>query len=152
MKTLIFVLSTILVFRLQPVLAASPDEQARFIAATKQAFDKHDADALVTLTCWDRVPDKFKESGKKQYARDVAQTAADVALTDPDPKYPDLEWKDKDGVLYHSNLPVVRQLKITFSSGTKIDTKVGNVKVRDAVYPVGEKDGKLYLLEPAPVK
>ena len=101
---------------------------------------------MKALTCRDRVPDKFKDSGKKHYARDVAWTATDIALTALDPKYPDLEWKDKDGVSYRSNLPVVKQLKITFASGTKLDAAAGNLKVRDAVYPVGEKDGKLYLL------
>jgi hypothetical protein len=143
MKTLLLALTTILVLRLQLVRAASPDEEARFVAAAKQAFQKHDADALMTLTCWDRVPDKFKDSGKQQYARDVAQTATDIKLTNPDPDEPDLVWKDTDGVSYRSNLSVVKQLKIAFGSGTQFG---------DGTYPVGEKDGKLYLLEPAPVK
>lgn len=97
----------------------------------------------MALTCWDRVPDKFKDSGKKQYVRDVAQTVTDIALTTPDPKFPDLAWKDTDGVSYRSNLPVVKQLKIAFAPGGRF---------KDGTYPVGEKDGKLCLLEPAPVK
>jgi hypothetical protein len=143
MKTLILALTAILVMRLQPVLAASPDEEARFVAATKQAFEKHDADALMALTCWDRVPDKFKDSGKKQYDRDAKQGATDITLTNPDPDEPDLVWKDTDGVSYRSNLSVVKQLKITFTPGGRF---------KDGTYPVGEKDGKLYLLEPAPTK
>jgi hypothetical protein len=143
MKTLILVLTSVLVLQLQSVLAASSEEEARFVAAAKQAFEKHDADALAALTCWDRVPDKLKVSGKKQYVRDVAQTATDITLTNPDPDYPDLVWKDTDGVSYRSNLSVVKQLKITFAPGGEFG---------DARYPVGEKDGKLYLLEPAPVK
>ena len=152
MKRTILSLILILVIQVQSVLAASPEEEARFVAAVKQSFEKHDVDALMALTYWGNVPDKFKESGKKQYARDVSQTSRDIALSAPNPKYPDVEWKDSDGVLYRSNLPVVKQLKITFVSGAKIDTKIGSLKVRDAVYPVGEKDGRLYLLEPAPVK
>ncbi|EEF58030.1 hypothetical protein [Pedosphaera parvula] len=143
MKTLIFALTAILVLRLQPLLAASPDEEARFVAAVKQAFEKRDADALMTLTCWDRVPDKFKASGRKQYARDARQGATDFTLTNPDPNEPDLVWKDTDGVSYRSNLSVVKQFKITFTKGGEF---------KDGTYPVGEKDGKLYLLEPAPVK
>ena len=143
MKTLILALASVLVLQLQSVWGATPEEEARFVAAAKQAFAKHDADALMALTCWDRVPDKFKDSGKKQYARDVAQTATDIKLTNPDPDEPDLVWKDTDGVSYRSNLPVVKQLKITFASGGQFS---------DGTYPVGEKDGKLYLLEPAPVK
>jgi hypothetical protein len=152
MKILKLALTGVLVFHLHSAFAASPEEEARFVAAAKQAFEKHDAAALMALTCWDSVPEKLKDSGEKRYTRDVAQTATDIALTAPDPKYPDLEWKDKDGVSYRSNLSVIKQLKITFKSGTKLDTAAGNVKVRDAVYPVGEKNGKLYLLQPAPVK
>ena len=151
MKTFVLVIISVLALQLQSVQAASPEE-AKFVAAAKQAFEKHDADALVAMTCWDRVPDKFKDSGKKQYARDVAQKTTDITLTDPDPNYPDIEWKDKDGVSYRSNLPVIKRLKITLAAGKKLDTKAGKVKARDAVYPVGEKDGKLYLLKPAPIK
>jgi hypothetical protein len=142
MKTLILALTSVLVLQLQSSLAASPEEEARFVAAAKQAFAKHDADALAALTCWDRVPDKLKASGKKQYVRDVAQTVSDITLTNPHLDYPDLVWKDTDGVSYRSNLPVVKQLKITFKTG----------EFGDGRYPVGEKDGKLYFLEPAPVK
>ena len=143
MKTLILALTAFMALRLQPVLAASPDEEARFVAAAKQAFEKHDADALAALTCWDKVPDKFKDSGKKQYARDAKQGATDITLTNPDPNSPDLVWQDTDGVSYRSNLSVVKQLKITFAPGGLF---------KNGTYPVGEKDGKLYLLEPAPVK
>jgi len=96
----------------------------------------------MTMTCWDRVLDKLKNSGKRQYARDVEQTITDITLIDPDPMFPDVEWKDSAGVAFRSNLPVIKQLKIKFSTG----------KFKDGTYPVGEKDGKLYLLEPAPVK
>lgn len=143
MKTSIIALAALLALPFQSVHAASNDEEAQFLAAAKAAFAKHDAAALAALTCWDRVPDKLKDSGKKQYARDVAQTATDILLTNPDPKLPDLEWKDKDGVAYRSNLPVVKQLRITFAPGSRF---------KDGTYPVGEKDGKLYLLEPAPIK
>jgi len=142
MKTLILALTSVLLFQLQAADAASPEEEARFVAVAKQAFASHDADALAALTCWDRVPDKLKASGKKQYVRDVAQSVGDITLTNPDPDYPDVVWKDTDGVSYRSNLPVIKQLKITFKSG----------EFGDGRYPVGEKDGRLYLLEPAPSK
>ena len=123
--------------------AAASAEEKRFLAAAKQAFVNHDADALMALTCWDRVPEKFKLSGKAQYARDVAMSATDISLVAPDPKLPDLVWKDSDGVSYRSNLTVVKHLKISFASGSQF---------LDGSYPVGEKAGKLYLLEPAPVE
>ena len=142
MKTLLLIIASALACQLTAVQAASSGEETKFVAAIKQAFAKHDADALVALSCWDRVPDKLKKDGRQQYAKDVAQTVSEITLTDPDPNYPDLAWKDSDGVSYRSNLPVVKQLKITFKTG----------EFGDARYPVGEKDGKLYLLEPAPVK
>ena len=142
MKTLILAIASLLLLQSQAVRATSPEEEAQFVAAAKQAFAKHDASALAALTCWDRVPDKLKASGRDQYTRDAAQTVSDITLTNPDPDYPDLAWKDKDGISYRSNLPVLKQLKITFKTGDFSDGR----------YPVGEKDGKLYLLEPAPIK
>jgi|GEM_PF-1657475 len=142
MKILIFSVVSTLILQLQPVLAATPDEEVRFVAAAKQAFQKHDADGLMAITCWDRVPDQLKESARQIYARDAKQDVTDIKLTKPDTKKPDLMWKDKDGISYRSNLAVVKQLVITFAPG-------GHFK--DGTYPVGEKKGKLYLLEPAPV-
>ena len=143
MKTCFFALLVFLSTFFQSALAATQDEEARFASATRKAFDTHDTDALSALTCWDRVPSKLKESGKKQYARDAARAVTGVMLTNPDPKSPDLVWNDKDGRAYRSNLPVIKQPRITFGPGGLF---------REATYPVGEKDGKLYLLEPAPVK
>jgi len=143
MKTNLIAFAILISLSFQTVLAATPEEETKFLAAAKAAFEKHDSDALVALSCWDRVPDKLKESGKKQYVRDAALTVTDIKIIDPDPNFPDLEWKDTDGVAYRSNLPVTKQLKIKFASGARF---------KDATYPIGEKDGKLFLLEPAPVK
>jgi hypothetical protein len=164
MKTLILALTSVLLLQLQSSRAASPEEESRFIAAAKQAFDKHDADALVALTCWDRVPDALKKDGKQQYARIVAgPPATDLKLTNPSPKDANLEWNVDDdprfveidsawkkaGVVYRANLPVIKQLKITFAP-MKADAKTSlTISVK---YPVGEKDGKLYFIEPAPAK
>ena len=133
----------LLLLVVRPATAATPEEEARFLGAAKAAFEKRDANALVALTCWDRVPDQQKASGRKQYVRDVTLNATELLLVDPDPKFPDLEWTDEAGVSYRSNLAVTKQLKITFSR---------NGRFSDARYPVGEQDGKLYLLKPAPVK
>ncbi len=130
------------VFTSVAAVAATLSKEAQFVAAARKAFETHDAAALVALSCWDRVPDRLKESGKQLYARDVANAVTDIKLIDPDPNFPDLDWTEA-GVTYHSNLAVTKQLKITFAAGSMF---------RDATYPVGERDGKLFLLEPAPVK
>jgi hypothetical protein len=129
MKTFFFALLVFLPIFFQSAPAATQDEDARFVTAARKAFDTHDADALASLTCWERVPDKLKESGKKQYARDAARAVTNVMLTNPDPKLPDLVWKDKDGTVYRSNLAVTKQLKISFAAGGLF---------KDATYPVGE--------------
>jgi hypothetical protein len=160
MKTLILALTVVFSLPVLPVQAASQEEETRFLSAAKDAFAKHDANALVAMTCWDRVPEKLKKDGKQQYMTIVAgPSAVDFKLLD----HPKLEWNVDDdarfveidpawkesGIVYHSNLPVVKQLKITFAplksgGGTSVTISV--------TYPVGEKDGKLYLVEPAPVK
>ena len=160
MKTLILALTSVLVFQLQTVRAASPEEEARFIAAAKQAFAKHDADAFIVLTCWDGVPDKLKKNNKQQYASAVSVEAppvTDIKLLNPDktsqwnvdddPRFVEIDptWKEA-GVVYHSNLPIVKQLKVTFAP-TKADA---NTSLTIGVtYQIGEKDGKLYFIEPA---
>jgi hypothetical protein len=103
-KTRILFIASVFVLQLQSALAASPDEETRFVAAVKQAFEKHDAERLVALTCWDRVTDKSKDSGKKLFAKEVTRTATDFTLTNPDPQYPVGEWKEADGVTYGLNL------------------------------------------------
>jgi hypothetical protein len=168
MKTLILAITSVLVFQSQAVQAASPEEETRFIAAAKQAFEKHDDDALVALTCWDRVPDKLKKDSKQQYAGIIGYTktiigppVTDIKLLNPDkssvqwnvdddPRFVEIDpaWKQA-GVGYHSNLPVVKQLKVTFAP-TKADDKTS--LTIDVTYPLGEKDGKLYFIEPAPAK
>ena len=168
MKTLILALTSVLVLQLQSALAASPEEEARFVAAARQAFEKHDAAALVALTCWDRAPDKLKKNGEQQYVGIIgyAKTitgppVTDIKLLNPDkssvqwnvdddPRFVEIDpaWKQA-GVGYRSNLPIVNQLKVTFAP-TKADDKTS--LTIDVTYPVGEKDGKLYFIEPAPAK
>ncbi|MGD0017080.1 MAG: hypothetical protein ABSC38_06165 [Verrucomicrobiia bacterium] len=163
MKTFILALAVVFLLPVLPVQAASQEEETRFLSAAKDAFAKHDADALVAMTCWDRVPDKLKKDGKQQYVGAVAAPVADIKLVNPDPNHSNLEWKKnadprfvelgigwkETGVIYRLNLPVVKQLKITFAPQKFSD---GTSLTIDCAYPVGEKDGKLYLVEPAPVK
>jgi hypothetical protein len=156
MKTLILFIASIFVLQLQSALAVLPDEETRFVAAVKQAFVKHDAERLIALTCWDRVTDKFKDSGKKLFAKEVVRTVTDITLTNPNPQYPVGEWKEADGVTYGLNLPLTKQLKVVLSVKDKNKTPepidvIGPDDYGMIIFNVGEKNGKLYLLEPAPV-
>ena len=163
MRALIAVVTSVVVFQVHSALAASPEE-ARFLTAAKLAFEKHDADGLVALTCWDRVPQRIRQTAKRQYARAFYRGKAEITLTNADPEFVKVqgEWKrgedprfaDFDpkwkefGVTNRLNLPIVRQLKV----------KYGPIEEVGAVYtvswscPVGEKDGRLYFCEPAPTE
>jgi hypothetical protein len=136
--------------------------EASFITAVTNAFAKHDADALVAITCWDHAPEKLKNSGRQQYLGIVSAAGPpikDLKLLDPkhpgpdwnvddDPRFAEIDpaWK-KSGVVYHANLQVVKQLKITFAPAKAGDKTPLTITV---TYPVGDKGGKLYFIEPVP--
>ena len=144
MKSFIFAFAIFTFLPFQSVRAASPEEQAGFLAAVRQAFDKQDTNALFALVCWDRVTAKDADSARERFKTIISGAkVTDMALADPDPKMPKHEWTGKDGVSYRQNLPMIKQLKITFAPGALFHR---------GLLPVGEKDGKLYLSEPAPVK
>jgi len=128
---------------LQTVWAASLEEEARFLAAAKEAFTKKDVAALMAMTCWDRVKEERKHTTKHLFEMETKMNVTDVRLTDPDPTTPDEGYEDDDGVKYRSNLPVIKNLKIVFAKSAKGEMR--------NTYFVGEKDGKLWILQPAPV-
>lgn len=118
------------------------DEESRFEQAVKSAFENQNVAQLEQLTCWDRVPEARRKATMKTYARDVEFGAKEVKLTPADPMTPEIAWK-LDGISYRSNLKVTKNIKIEFGEGAKY---------KDGTYFVGEKDGKLFLLAPAPVQ
>ena len=122
--------------------ADSFDKESRFEQAVKSAFENQSVSRLDQLTCWDRVPEARRKATMKIYTRDVAFGAKEVKLTSPDPTTPDMPW-DLDGITYKSNLEVTKNIKIEFGDGAAF---------KDGTYFVGEKDGKLFLLAPAPVE
>ena len=127
--------------------SATPEEQARFLAAVQKAFDARDASGLDALTCYDRTPEKLKQSLQTTYAALLAEKGVvlDFKLVDPDRKFIDKE-RTEDGVAYRANLPITRQLNIKYKNATDQKTLL------QMCFPVGEKDGKLFLLGSAPVK
>ena len=150
MRLLSFGFTAILALYLHAAFGATPEEEARFVAAARKAFEQHDADALVGLTCWDRVPDDIQASEKRLYALRVAQQVTKIELVSHN-KYPHVVRRDKNGVLLRANLHIVKMLEITHAP--KSDGAVGDEKKKLAQgYPVGEKDGKLYLLQLAPAE
>lgn len=158
-------ITTVLAFLLYSVRAASPEEEARFLTASRQAFERHDSNALVLLTCWDRVPDRIKREGAKQYERAVAATNVLVTLVPPSQKFVQLNdgwtknidsrfvgigrnWEEFNAT-NRLNLAIVKELKMVYGPVKNSD---GSSTTINWSYPVGEKDGKLYICEPAPLK
>ena len=144
MKTLILAVTSVLTFHLQSALAVSPEEEARFLAAVRQGFEKQDPNAIFTLTCWDRMSDKNLKGSKDDLVKYITtMKVSDIKLLEPSSKFSGWFCIIPDGTEYRYNLPVIKQVTITFAPG-------GSVTSED--FPVGEKGGKLYLVEPAPTK
>ena len=143
MKTLVRAVAILISFALPPVFGAAAEEEASFLIAVKQAFAKHDTNALFTLTCWDRVPDRFIESAKNASMKQITREVSDITLVNPDSTEHRVALKGADGFAYLPNLPVTKKLKIVF---------ILDGHLQSQFRPVGEKNGKLYLLQNAPVE
>jgi hypothetical protein len=123
-------------------IAASPEVEAHFVADAKAAFDTKDASKLLSLVCWDGVTPELKTDLTEEFSEMVKQPVSRVELVAPDPK--DTTEFKREGVTYHLNLTVVKQLKITFVSKPGDSASAG--------MPVGEKNGKLFIATTTPVK
>ena len=124
--------------------SASPQEEARFLAEVKNAFEKKDPKAFLKLYCWDRVPDFIKSVGEKTALGLVELKVDSITLVAASTNMARGEFT-RNGVTYRSNLPITRQIEVVHSSPEK-KTK-GKVTI-----PVGEKEGKLYVTSQAPAK
>jgi hypothetical protein len=131
----------------KPVGAASSEEQQRFVATARKAFEARDSAQMDAMTYWDGVPEDRKKNLRHSYASLVAEKDVlfDFKLVDPDGKAADRELKE-DGITYRFNLPVTRELQLK-----AIDTRDKKTLFL-LTFAVGEKDGKLYLLGTVPVK
>jgi hypothetical protein len=143
MRILICAVAVLVSFPLQCVLGVSPEEETNFLTAVRQAYDQQDTNALFTLICWDRVPDKFVQRAKSVSLREITRKVSDMTLVNFPQDRHVVPLKDTNGVAYLPNLPVIKELKIIF---------VVDGHTQSGSHPVGEKDGKLYLLENAPVE
>jgi hypothetical protein len=131
-----------------PERAAGAEEEARFLAAVRKAFDSRDADAVDALTCWDGVGEKLKQDGHATHEALVKQKGVvyEFKLVDPDRDFIGRERKE-NGVTYRANLEITRQLNM--KAADPADPKRTLFLL---CLPVGEKEGKLMLITHAPVK
>jgi hypothetical protein len=121
-------------------IAASPEAEARFIADARAAFDTKNSTNLLNLVCWDRVTPDMKQMVTRQLSYLVQKPVDHLELVAADPA--DKIEYTRNGVTYRSNLSVIKQLKITFKSES--------TGLSSAGFPIGEKDGKLFITTAAP--
>lgn len=121
--------------------AATPEEEARFLDALRSALTTKNQAELVALSCWDDVPADIKQmaiDGMVGVIADPIKSIQYQALGDAP-----ITSRTLNGVVYISNLPITKQVKIEY------DLKVGG---SSATISVGEKDGKLMIVNLVPKK
>ena len=123
--------------------AQSPEE---FVTTVQKAFDNRNASELMKVTCWDRAPEEIRKSTEKSYTALVTQSnvLVDCKLVEPQLEFIDRD-RVRDGVIYRPNLPVTKQLNVTFS-----DPKDNARIIMRFTFAVGLKDGQLWLASAAP--
>lgn len=119
--------------------AATPEEDARFLAVLREACLKKDKEALVALSNWDRVPPEIKKQTIEGMAHIINEPIKSVEYGTLDESR--ALTRTLNGITYAPNLPVTKQVTIVY------DLKVGN---SSGTLLVGEKDGKLMIVNLAP--
>jgi hypothetical protein len=119
--------------------AASVDEETRFLSAVRAAYTSKDKEAIMALTCWDRVTEEHKKMAPKALDFAVRLPVKSVKYTELDPARQ--TSFTKDGVTYGPNLPILKQVEVEYV------VESGNQK---SSFFVGEKDGKLMIVNLAP--
>lgn len=115
--------------------------QSDFIEAFRRAHDRHDADAMRKLFCWDRVTPSVRESTERNsYAFEEKIVSIKITGEHPAGRVNELT---KDGVTYAFNLPAASELVVELQPQTKGASNTN-------YYPVGLKDGHYLITLMAP--
>src|SRR4030095_3618094 len=112
------------------ILAASPEEEARFTAAVQKAFASQDAQAVIDLSYLETFSAEKKQR-MIEFIQDlvtrIKQPVDGVSLVPPPPTVDRVKL----------SLPITKRLEVFKQEGSqRIAT----------IFSVGEKDGKLYIL------
>ena len=127
-------------------LAASPQEEARFLKAIREAFTKKDGRAVVTLTCFDSVDAAIAKSEKAYCSRNFPFPLSSYPISAVEYETPDpapSATGTLEGKPFKWNLTVVKKVKIVYDTNGGKSTQT---------LPVGEKDGKLFIPRPVTVQ
>ena len=130
-------------------IAATPEEETRFVDVAKKAFDEKKTADLSKLTCWDGVSEQAQKKQEETFKLLIEEKDVTFSfkLVDADPKAVAEKDQKADGAPTRPNLKIVKQLDVTL-----IDPR-DNKRILGIIgFAVGEKDGKLLLVREAPVK
>lgn len=141
MKASLLALSVLLSTLSNLAFSATPDEEARFLKAVQDAYASRDKDAIIALTCWDRVSDKHKALAPKVLDHALSRPIKSVQYCPLDLSEP--QTYTNDGVTYGPNLLISKEIEIQYEDAA------GQPQMRSVIY-AGEKDGKLMIVNLAP--
>jgi hypothetical protein len=121
--------------------ASSSDAESAFLAAYREAHDRHDAAALARLYCWDGVSPEWREVVMGNVEDEVLfpVTSAELVKAAPDEHQPETS----DGKRYLPNLPPTHTLKVQFG---KANLPPGELGLTAATFAVGMQRGQYRLV------
>jgi hypothetical protein len=138
MKLPIHIITSMLILT-SIVSAATPEEESRFLNAVRDAYTKKDKDAIIALTCWDRVTEQHRKLAPKVIDHAVSRPIKSVQYRAVDASA--AQVYTKDGVTYGPNLPITKQIEIEYvvESGSQ----------KSQLF-IGEKEAKLMIVNLTP--
>jgi hypothetical protein len=136
MKQIIKLISVITLLATSICNAASPEEEAKFLASVRAAISDKNKEAYMALHCLDRVTDEQKASVARDAEFLFSKTFQVFEIRDLDPSRP--KELTRDGVRYSPNLESTKMLYMEYTS--ELNTKAKIQK------NIGEKDGKMMLV------
>jgi hypothetical protein len=120
---------------------STPTLQSDFIEAFRRAHDKHDAEAMHKLFCWDGATPEVRESTERNsYA--FEENIVSIKMTSEHPAGRVNEFT-KNGITYAFNLPAAAELVAELQPLTRGASNIN-------YYPAGLKDGHYLITLMAP--
>ena len=123
-------------------IAASQQEEGRFLDAVRAAYSARNIDAITALHCWDGITAKQRadEAGALADQLQRENNVQSAQYTAPQASHS----LTNNGIVYAPNLTPVKWIKIQFEPGPS--------SLRSLELEVGEKAGKLMLITYIPRK
>jgi hypothetical protein len=135
----VFRISVLIVLAAKVGLAATPQEESRFLDSVRDAYTKKNIAAIMELYCWDDVDPQFKLN--YPVFHNCFHDVLSVSYVTNFVYRPD---STNTGVPFIPNLKPVKKIEIVFKVKPPADSSLMEF--------AGEKDGKLMLVQPKIVK